>query len=459
MTTTALPSTRSHVATDAPPARGHLGLIVFGAFAGGVALGLLLVLAVFGGGTESDVTGSALLALGTGYLLIAVGAQRFTTQPQAWAVAPGVVTAVAGLAVVVLAPGVRALALAGWVWPVALLALVAWSALGVHRSLHSWARWVLVYPALLVLAVVAVGGAAETIREATESHPAPAGRTYAVNGHELYLHCTGAGSPTVVLFNGLGERTTSWAWIQPAVASATRVCAFDRAGEGWSGNAAAPQDGHAMAADAHDLLRAAGVTPPYVLAGHSVGGTYALVYAAQYPREVAGIALIDSSTPYQFELGTYPGFYAMWRRASALLPTLARTGIGRVTLGTGFAGLPAAARRDARRFAESPRELRSDHDEFDMLPTVFDQAKSLTSLGDKPLAVVTADVDSLPGWPAAQARLAALSSQSTHRIAHGATHAALLEDRRYAAISSDAIAGVVRAAAATPLSGEAARRG
>jgi pimeloyl-ACP methyl ester carboxylesterase len=374
-------------------------------------------------------------------------------------VAPGVAAAAAGLGLIVLAPGDRALALAGWVWPVALLTLVAWSARGAHRSLHSWARWVLVYPALLVLFVVAFGGAAETIRDATQSHPAPAGRTYAANGHELYLHCMGTGSPTVVLFNGLGERTTSWAWVQPAVASATRVCAFDRAGEGWSGNAAGPQDGRAMASDVHDLLRAAGVTPPYVLAGHSVGGTYALVYAAQYPRDVAGIALIDSSTPYQFELGTYPRFYAMWRRASALLPTLARTGIGRVTLGSGFGGLPATARGDARRFAASPRELRSDRVEFKMLPTVFDEAKSLSSLGDTPLAVVTADVGSLPGWRAAQARLAALSSQSSQRIAHGATHAALLEDRRYAAISSEAIARVVRAAAATPLSGSAARRG
>ena len=459
MTTTALPSTRSYVATGAPPARGHLGLVVLGALAGGVALGLLLVLAVFGGGTESDVTGGALLALGTGFLLIAGGARRFTSQPQPWAVAPGVVTAVAGLGLIVLAPGDRALALAGWVWPVALLALVAWSARGAHRSLHSWSRRVLVYPALFVLFVVAVGGAAETIREATDSHPAPAGRTYAVHGHELYLHCMGTGSPTVVLFNGLGERTTSWSWVQPAVASATRVCAFDRAGEGWSGDAASPQDGPAMASDAHDLLRAAGVTPPYVLAGHSVGGTYALVYAKQYPRDVAGMALIDSSTPHQFELGTYPGFYAMWRRASALLPTLARTGIGRVTLGTGFAGLPAAARDDARRFAMSPRELRSNNVEFAMLPTVFDQAKTLSSLGDTPLVVVTADVGSLPGWPAAQARLAALSSRSTQRIAHGATHAALLEDRRYAAISSEAIARVVRTVAATPLSGSAARRG
>ena len=75
------------------------------------------------------------------------------------------------------------------------------------------------------------------------------------------------------------------------------------------------QDGHQLASDAHALLRAAHVPGPYVLAGHSVGGTYALVYAEQYPRQVAGVALIDSATPYQFDLPDYRSFYSMFKRA------------------------------------------------------------------------------------------------------------------------------------------------
>jgi hypothetical protein len=63
------------------------------------------------------------------------------------------------------------------------------------------------------------------------------------------------------------------------------------------------------------------------------------------PEQVAGLALIDSSTPYQFDLPDYPGFYAMWRRGSALLPSLARARLTRVTFGRlGFAGLPPQAR-------------------------------------------------------------------------------------------------------------------
>jgi len=436
--------TSTNTSRTAPRKGDHIGLVVLGSIAFGLVFGLVLVLIVFAGGEESQITGGALLALGAGFMLLAAASSRFTDQPQRWALAPGLASAVLGLAILVFSPGNRALGLAGWVWPVLLVLLVGWSFWSARRSLHSWSRRALLYPALFVLLLVAVGGAYETLAEATSSNPAPAGRTYLVNGHRLYLNCVGTGAPTVVLFNGLGERTTSWAWVQRRLSSMTRVCAFDRAGQGWSGAAPGRQDGHELASDLHGLLDAAGMSGPYVLAGHSTGGTYALVYAGQYPQQVAGVALIDSATPYQFELPDYPSFYSLWRRASALLPSLSRAGFGRLALDTGFATLPPDARDQARTFAATPREQRADQAEFLELPTVFDQAKTLTSLGGKPLAVVTADVDQQAGWAAAQAKLAQLSSDSVHTTAHGATHGSLLEDERFAAITSRAIAHVVQ---------------
>jgi pimeloyl-ACP methyl ester carboxylesterase len=420
--------------------------VVLGSIAFGFVLGLVLVLIVFAGGEESQITGSALLALGAGFLLLAAASSRFTDQPQRWALAPGIASAVLGLAILLFSPGNRALGLAGWVWPVLLVLLVGWSFWSARRSLHNWSRRALLYPALFVLLLVAAGGAYETVAEATSSNPAPAGRTYLVNGHRLYLNCVGTGAPTVVLFNGLGERTPSWAWVQRRLSSMTRVCAFDRAGQGWSGAAPGRQDGHELASDLHGLLDSAGISGPYVLAGHSTGGTYALVYAGQYPQQVAGVALIDSATPYQFDLPDYPSFYSLWRRASALLPTLSRAGFGRLALDTGFATLPPDARDQARTFAATPREQRADQAEFLELPTVFDQAKTVTSLGGKPLGVLSADVDQQDGWAAAQAKLAQLSSDSVHTTAHGATHASLLEDERFAAITSRAIAHIVQVA-------------
>jgi hypothetical protein len=74
--------------------------------------------------------------------------------------------------------------------------------------------------------------------------------------------------------------------------------------------------------------------------------------------------MIDSPTPYQFDLPDDLGFYSRWRRASALLPSLAGTPIGRLTLGAAFGGLPSRARREARFFASLPRQLQSDGSSF-----------------------------------------------------------------------------------------------
>ncbi len=216
--------------------------------------------------------------------------------------------------------------------------------------------------------------------------------------------------------------------MERTVSASTRVCVFDRAGEGFSGSAVGAQDGHQLALDLHELLRTAGVRGPYVLAGHSVGGAYALVYAAMYPGQVAGVALIDSSSPDQFELPDYPRFYSMWHRVGALLPSLSR-------VGSHLFGTP------------SPREYRADRVEFNQLPRVFDQAKALRSLHGKPLAVVTADREAVRGWQAAQAKLARLSTNSFQVHVRGATHATILEVESYARVASNAIVEVSERAA------------
>jgi pimeloyl-ACP methyl ester carboxylesterase len=432
-------------AVEKERARGHVGLVVLGSIAGGFALGLVLVLGVLPGARESLITGAALVSLAVGMLLLVELSRRRTDQPQSWALIPAVSLGVVGLALLIVAPGDRVLGWLGWVWPLLLAAVVVWSVRGARHSLHNWSRRVLLYPAFVVLGLVAVGGAFETVVEAATSNSAPAGgRTYAVAGHSLYLQCVGSGSPAVILFNGLAERTPSWAWVQRDVSPQTRVCAFDRAGEGWSGRTPGRQDAHALSDDVHGLLAAANIPAPYVIAGHSVGGTYALAYAMDYPKDVAGVALIDSATPYQFDLSFYPGFYKLWRRAQALLPTVARAGIVRVALGTGFSSTPPDARRALRMFGSSPRELRADRDEFAMLPAVFQQDKGLTSLHGKPLYVLTADLGQQSGWFESQAKMATLSTNSVQRKTQGATHAALLEDKTYAAVSGRAISAVVR---------------
>jgi pimeloyl-ACP methyl ester carboxylesterase len=237
----------------------------------------------------------------------------------------------------------------------------------------------------------------------------------------------------VLLSSGFDERSPSWAWITASLALSTRVCVYDRAGQGWSEAAAGPQDGVQLATDLHALLASAHVAGPYVVAGHSIGGTYNMIFAARYPAEVAGMVMLDSATPQQFTaLPNYPGFYSTFRRASGVLPTLARLGVGRITSVTVFAGLPTRARDQERSFNASPRDYRAQREEWSELPTDFSQAKALTTFGVKPLIVLTAGQGQDPGWSAAQDKLALLSTNSVHRTLRSADHAALLDDKRYA---------------------------
>ena len=126
-----------------------------------------------------------------------------------------------------------------------------------------------------MLAIAAVGGGYETVRESLDARAyPPPGQLVDVGGHRLHLHCTGTGSPTVVLEPGQGGVSADLAWIAPAVAHDTTVCVYDRAGRGWSDATDSPQDGAQIAADLHTLLDRAQVPGPYVLAGHSFGGLY-----------------------------------------------------------------------------------------------------------------------------------------------------------------------------------------
>lgn len=427
---------------------GHIARIVVASLAAGLAAALMLVLVVFPAAPEYVTTGLVMLAFAFGWAMLAGLSTRWTDQPQRWARVPAASMGIVGTALLLTAPGDRAMSALGWIWPPALLALAVWMIRSVRRELRSRTRAWLIQPVCAVLALAAVGGGTQTVLESMDdSLQAPAGQTYAIDGHRMFLHCSGTGSPTVLLSSGFDERSPSWAWITATVARSTRVCVYDRAGQGWSEAAAGPQDGVQLATDLHALLASAHVAGPYVVAGHSVGGTYNMIFAARYPAEVAGMVLLDSATPEQFTaLPNYPGFYSTFRRASGVLPTLARLGVGRITSVTVFGGLPTQARDQERSFNASPRDYQGQRDEWSELPTSFSQAKALTTFGAKPLIVITAGQGQDPGWSGAQDKLALLSTNSVHRTIDGADHAALLDDKRYAKQSSSAIDEVVAAA-------------
>src|SRR5437773_11023954 len=109
--------------------------------------------------SEPQIIGSALLGLGTGFALLAYTSTHRTNQPQHWALVPGATTALVGVSLLAITPGARFLDLASWVWPVLVAMLVASSFRGALRSLENWSRRALLYPALIVLSLLALGGA------------------------------------------------------------------------------------------------------------------------------------------------------------------------------------------------------------------------------------------------------------------------------------------------------------
>jgi pimeloyl-ACP methyl ester carboxylesterase len=121
------------------------------------------------------------------------------------------------------------------------------------------------------------------------------GQLIDIGGRRINLHCTGSGAPTVVLMAGISSWSPVWYKTQPVIAQKTRVCAFDRASYGFSDPAPRPQILSDTVSDLHAALKAAPIPGPYVLVGHSLGGVEARLYAQRWPKDVAGMILVDTS--------------------------------------------------------------------------------------------------------------------------------------------------------------------
>jgi pimeloyl-ACP methyl ester carboxylesterase len=399
----------------------------------GLIAGLVLVAAPFIKAEERDVTGALLLGFAAGWALLAVLSEQFSDQPQRWAAAPAAFMAVGGLLLIGFGSTVHDAL--DWVWAPGLLALVGWMFVSARRHLRSRSRLWLLYPVFAMLAIVSLGGAYETVRDAVDADATSMpGQLIEVGGHKLHLSCTGSGSPTVVLQPGAGGSSSDFGWIAPVVAADTRVCVYDRAGRGGSEWADGTQDGSRIATDLRTLLRRGNVPGPYVMAGHSFGGLYTLTFAARYPDEVAGMVLVDSTAPASGAAspGDDPSSSDILKRVSALLSASARLGLGK------FVGLSGSTTSNAI-------AMRSTIDEYLLAGPSANEAASLTDFDDKPLVVLTAGDGNDADKQAKQDKLAALSTNSAHRVVGGATHPSLIFDKQDAAETTQAILDVVAA--------------
>jgi pimeloyl-ACP methyl ester carboxylesterase len=167
--------------------------------------------------------------------------------------------------------------------------------------------------ALLAAAVAACAQAPAGPAAEPRSAGPPTVRYATIGGYRLAYECAGHGTPAVILEAGYTASgiDTYGPVIVPALARRTRVCTYDRAGDGLSDArpaAVRPLTGATQAAELHTLLHVIGVGPPYVLVGHSYGGMITREFAARYRGEVAGMVLIDASS--EPEVAVYDRLHA-----------------------------------------------------------------------------------------------------------------------------------------------------
>jgi pimeloyl-ACP methyl ester carboxylesterase len=289
------------------------------------------------------------------------------------------------------------------------------------------------------------------------------------DGRRINLRCSGAGSPTVLLEGGYEATSEAWYKIAPRIAKTNRVCAYDRAGLGFSDPGPLPRDGAAIAADLDLALRAARLSGPFVVVGHSAGGLYVRLFADRRPRDVVGMVLVESSVEHQdkaFAAAFGPGVGSLkplQDHAQACL-TAARDGAlpslspalsscappakSGETLTAGEANARQAALRGAWQTSASEIDnlMTRTSDELD---------RGRPSYGDMPLVVLTAAnaFDSMPAgaprqavqevWAQLHRQIAARSTRGSAQLVAGSSHM-MIFDRPDAVVA--AIDEVVAAA-------------
>lgn len=322
---------------------------------------------------------------------------------------------------------------------------------GAKRRFGHVAGRILLALVVLMTGLVLTGAAYQAIATATDrrKYPPP-GELVDVGGYGLHIYCTGTGTPTVVLDAAFPGTVSNWAWVQPEVTKTTRVCAYDRAGLGWSDRGPMPRDARQHAHELQALLAKGAIPGPYVLVGHSLGGLSVRMFADQYPDKVAGMVLIEATNPDSWKRLGRPEGVGVDHRLLEIAPFVGRLGLFRAGLVQSYSSnpdLPRQQRMELQAFFNSVKSLQTIRDVDTSFSAALEQVRSAKGIGSKPLLVVLGSegdgsIEPLQDLFADQERL---STNSSTRVVAGATHAGLVDSQASSSQTSAAITQVVQA--------------
>jgi len=316
-----------------------------------------------------------------------------------------------------------------------------------------WVEILLVAGAIFMLLVLA-GVVYQTIGTASDARRfPPPGRMVDLGGFRLHVEEAGGGEgPVVVLEAGIAASSLSWSLVQPEVAKFVRVIRYDRAGLAWSDLARGPRTAEYLAGELRALLEKAQIPGPYVLVGHSFGGYVARMFTAKYPKQVAGLVLLDCPNTSEWiplkpeekrklqggalfsrigavlaAVGVVRFCLARLTSGSTALPVMVTRSFGRsaLTVVGRLVGevqkLPAAVRPQVQAHWCQPKSFRSMASHLEHLPQSAAQVEAAGSMGSIPLVVLTASKPS-PERFAAQEAVARLSVRGKHMVTETSGH-------------------------------------
>ncbi len=245
---------------------------------------------------------------------------------------------------------------------------------------------------MLVLLLLMVGFIFERKSRKDAEKITPDGNFVKVDGHRLHYYKKGNGGPTVVFetaFDPAGH--LQWYNIQQALPDSYTSISYDRAGILWSDRGDKPKSGDEIAKDLHQLLEKANVPKPYILVGHSFGGTLTRFFVDKFPSDVAGVILVDSQCPDD-EKYLSPELFKMTSQGlpSGLLKFANTFGLARLMFKNMFPDGKEYEYQNSIMPALLYKSVDAVFEEQDHMSSIKKEASKIKSFGAIPLYILTA---------------------------------------------------------------------